>query len=187
MPEVKATVEELSQPATQHPQKLSAPARSQAVEPNTTPVAQEIVESVSQPILAKRLVGTASGSPTEKSVLEQQGEVLGEQRNGGQLLNLNWQKLIEYTREHFVAVYSVLSKCSYETNGDTLILYTGNAFYKKKLDDPKHRQNLAIALTKTDAGEPTIETIPTTAPLKDSQAAAVAAIMGGGEEVAVDA
>jgi hypothetical protein len=108
-------------------------------------------------------------------------------QKNARLLALDWQKLVEYTREHFVAVYSVLSKCSYEIDGNTLILYTGNAFYKKKLDDPKHRQNLAIALTKTDAGEPTIETIPTTAPPKDSQAAAVAAIMGGGEEVAVDA
>ena len=154
-----------------------------AVEPAIPPVSQEIVESVPQPIPAKRSGATVSDSSTEKSALEKHGGIAGEEK----LLNLDWQKLIEYTREHFVAVYSVLSKCGYETNDDTLILYTGNAFYKKKLDDPKHRQNLAIALAKTEAGSPAIETIPTTAPPKDSQAAAVAAIMGGGEEVAVDA
>lgn len=181
MPEVKATVEELSQ-ASSPSHRSSMPAHM-AVKPAIPPVSQEIVESVPQPIPAKRSGATVSDSSTEKSALEKHGGIAGE----GKLLNLDWQKLIEYTREHFVAVYSVLSKCSYETDGDTLILYTGNAFYKKKLDDPKHRQNLAIALAKTDAGEPTIETIPTTAPPKDSQAAAVAVIMGGGEEVAVDA
>lgn len=99
---------------------------------------------------------------------------------------LDWAKLVEYTREHYVATYSVLSKCSYEEDGTTLKIYTGNAFYKKKLDDAKYRINLAESLIETGAGDWLIETIPTPPPPKDSQAAAVAAIMGGGEEVSVD-
>ena len=173
MPEVRATVEEL-----QVQSRSSIPKSSRAGN-ITTDNLQPDTKATSGPELsagAKPVRGDDDRSGDQKS-----------KHKTGQLLNLDWQKLIEYTREHFVAVYSVLSKCSYETSGDTLILYTGNAFYKKKLDDPKHRQNLAIALAKTEAGEPTIETIPTTAPPKDSQAAAVAAIMGGGEEVAVDA
>lgn len=99
---------------------------------------------------------------------------------------LDWAKLIEYTREHFVAIYSVLSKCSYELDGATLTLYTGNAFYKKKLDDSKYRVNLTQCLIEIGAGELTIDTIATPPPPKDSLAASVAAIMGGGEEVHVE-
>jgi len=98
----------------------------------------------------------------------------------------DWDKLIEYARANYVAIYSVLSKCSHELDGDTLVLYTGNAFYKKKLDDSRHRINLSTALIETGAGDMQIETIGTPPPPKDSTAASVAAIMGGGEEVSVD-
>jgi len=99
----------------------------------------------------------------------------------------DWDKLVEYTRQHYVAVYSVLSKCKHEFDGEKLTLYTGNAFYKKKLDDSKHRVNLSKSLVETGAGEPLIETIGTPLPPKDGIAASVAAIMGGGEEVTVEA
>lgn len=99
----------------------------------------------------------------------------------------DWNGLVEYTRQNFVAVYSVLSKCTPDLDGETLVLYTSNAFYKKKLDDAKHRVNLAKALIATGVGNVTVETIGTPPPPKDSQAAAVAAIMGGGEEVSVAA
>ncbi len=102
------------------------------------------------------------------------------------ILELDWPRLLDHTREQYVAVYSVLSKCGYEQDGSTLILYTKNAFYKKKLDDSKHRINLQKSLAELGAGELVIETIPTPPPPKDSQAAAVAAIMGGGEEVSVE-
>lgn len=97
----------------------------------------------------------------------------------------DWNALIEYARAHYVAVYSVLTKCGYEIDGETLILYTGNAFYKKKLDDAKHRINLAKSLIEIGVGNIAVDILDTTAPPKDSQAAAVAAIMGGGEEVSV--
>lgn len=99
--------------------------------------------------------------------------------------NFDWDNLIEYTRQHYVAIYSVLSKCGYELDQEKLTLYTMNAFYKKKLDDSKHRINLSKALIETGVGNIAIETIGTPPPPKDSQAAAVAAIMGGGEEVSV--
>lgn len=99
---------------------------------------------------------------------------------------LDWPKLIDYTRQNYVAIYSVLSKCNFDDSEGTLVIYTGNNFYKKKLDDSKHRINLVKALLETGAGDMTIETIGTPPPPKDSQAAAVAAIMGGGEEVSVE-
>lgn len=97
-----------------------------------------------------------------------------------------WEKFINYAKEHHVAVYSVLSKCKYELDGSTLQLYTGNAFYKKKLDDSKYLPYLHEGLENIGAYGLSIETIPTPPPPKDSQAAAVAAIMGGGEEVSLD-
>ncbi len=100
---------------------------------------------------------------------------------------LDWAQLIEYLRVHYLATYSVVSKCGYELEGDILRIYTINAFYKKKLDDAKYRTNIAASISEIGAGEWEIETIPTPPPPKDSQAAAVAAIMGGGEEVNVEA
>jgi hypothetical protein len=94
--------------------------------------------------------------------------------------------LVEYTRANYVALYSVLSKCSFELDGNTLTIYTMNAFYKKKLDDTKYSPLLSDCLRETGAGEPEIITIGTPPPPKDSTAAAVAAIMGGGEEVNVE-
>ncbi len=101
-------------------------------------------------------------------------------------VDLDWQALIEYTRQKYVALYSVIAKCSHEISGDQLKIYTGNAFYKKKLDDSKYRLLLSQALGQVCQTEFSVETVSTKAPPKDEQAAAVAAIMGGGEEVSVD-
>lgn len=98
---------------------------------------------------------------------------------------LDWAALIEYVRQNHIALHSVLSKCGYQQDGDTLTLYTGTAFYKKKLDDPKYRPLISDCITKIGAGELIVETIAAPAPPKDAKAAAVAALMGGGEEVTV--
>jgi hypothetical protein len=98
-----------------------------------------------------------------------------------------WERLIDYVRKEYVALYSVLSKCKHELEHDTLTLYAGNAFYKKKLDDAKYSPQLYSALEAIGSFNLTIHTIPTAPPPKSSQAAAVADIMGGGEEVNVDA
>ncbi|MEO6109995.1 MAG: DNA polymerase III subunit gamma/tau [Candidatus Saccharimonadales bacterium] len=93
-------------------------------------------------------------------------------------------ELITYTKKNYVALYSVLVKCTFELNGSDLTLYTVNTFYKKKLDDLKYSSHLYESL-KALGYELTIHTIPTTKPPQDSQAAAIAVIMGGGEEVAI--
>lgn len=114
----------------------------------------------------------APAKPAKKTPVEQQA--------------FEWNTLIDYTREHFVALYSVLSKCHENLEDDTLTLFTGNAFYKKKLDDTKYSTMLYEALEAIGCDRLTVVTIPSSAPLKSSQAASVAAIMGGGEEVTVD-
>lgn len=96
------------------------------------------------------------------------------------------KKLIEYTREHFVAMYSVLSKCQYSLDGKNLTIYAGNKFYKKKLDDIKYAPILSKSLEEIGYLDLEIHTIPTAPPPTDEHAIAVAGIMGGGEEVAVE-
>lgn len=95
----------------------------------------------------------------------------------------DWDTYVTHMREHHVALSSILAKCKAESNEGTLTIYTGTAFWKKKLDGTKYQPVLHDALRELGMGELAIETIPTTMPPKDSQAAAIAAIMGGGEEI----
>ncbi len=98
----------------------------------------------------------------------------------------DWNKLIDAIKNENVALYSVLTKCNYDIDGKDLTIYAGNKFYKKKLDDTKYRSALNSCLEKVGIYELDIHTVPTTPPLRDSQAAAIAVIMGGGEEVSVE-
>lgn len=163
LPSVSAPVDKLSIPTP----KAAAPTQSKPAAPP-----------------ADKQPAPAKAAPAEASINDET-EAPKAPAGPRQIGELDWPQLIEYVRTNHVAIYSVLSKCGYEMDGDTLRLYTGTAFYKKKLDDAKYRPQLAQALIDTGAGDLTIDTIPTPPPPKDSQAAAVAAIMGGGEEVAV--
>lgn len=100
--------------------------------------------------------------------------------------SFDWVKLIDYTKQNYIALYSVLSKCDHHLDGSTLTLYTNNKFYKKKLDDKKYSLLLNKCLQETGVYGLDIHTIPTTLPPTDSQAAAVAVIMGGGVEVSLE-
>ena len=97
--------------------------------------------------------------------------------------NFDWNVLVEHVRQNHVALFSVLSKCTPELTDEGLNIYTKNAFYKKKLDDPKYSVLLRQSLQNTGNYELNIHTVPTTPPIKSSQAAAIADIMGGGIEV----
>lgn len=128
------------------------------------------IEALSQPVSKKKAKETLSVAPQPANQAD-----------------FSWETFVEYCRSNFVALHSVLSKCRYDIKGDTLILYTGNAFYKKKLDDQKYSTQLYETLMQLGYGHLTIKTLSTTMPPKSSQAVSVAAIMGGGEEVNLDA
>ena len=169
--EISATVEELSKQATKKHPKIEAPAAT---------VTHTAAQPVATPAPAKR---TATSIPT---AAEAAPGIAAEKRTGSSA-DFNWEALVEHTRVNYVALYSVLSKCTPELNGDDLTLFTTNAFYKKKLDDPKYSAHLYESVVATAGFQPTIHTIPTRAPMKDSQAAAIADIMGGGIEVSPEA
>jgi DNA polymerase-3 subunit gamma/tau len=160
--EVSATIEELSQQATKPKPVVKAP-----------PAITHIEAVVEAPAPLKESVRSTAPQP----VLEPSVPVDG----------FDWPAVIEYTREHHLALYSVLSKCDQELDGSDLTIYCVNAFYKKKLDDPKYHTHLYESLQAVGGYQLTIHTIPTRAPMKDSQAAAIADIMGGGIEVSPEA
>jgi DNA polymerase-3 subunit gamma/tau len=100
--------------------------------------------------------------------------------------SFDWEAVVQYTRQNHVGLFSVLSKCSYELDDKKLTLFAGNKFYKKKLDDTRYSSVLYSALEEAGIYGLTIHTIPTAPAPKDSQAASVAVIMGGGEEVSLE-
>lgn len=151
--EISASVEELSKQATKPQPKMK---------PMQTPSKPEPVADISNAIEPIKELAQPSSSDNS---------------------SFDWNSLVEHARTHYVALYSVLSKCDYELAGDQLTLYTVNAFYKKKLDDPKYSAHLYESLQTLGGYQLTIHTLPTSAPLKDVQAASIADIMGGGIEV----
>ena len=185
--EVSAPIAELERQAVK--QKPAMP----SIEPIAPPVSSRSTTVIADTLDPKADKASAPSSGVAGSSISENGGRKGEQANQtpstpsvpGNIAALDWPALIEYCRQHFIAIHSVISKCSYEIQGEKLVIYTGNAFYKKKLDDSKYRINISKALVETGVGDISLETIGTPPPPKDETAAAVAAIMGGGEEVSV--
>ncbi len=98
---------------------------------------------------------------------------------------LEWNKVLEHIQKSDIALFSLLSKCSPSVTNATLTIYTGNAFYKKKLDAIRYRTIITKALDALGMGGLALEIEGATPPPKDEIAASVAAIMGGGEEYVV--
>lgn len=172
------------------PKQKQAPSAAPllATKPVVSAPIQQLRKQESSSPIKKHVATTPPVSQSVKKVediptIEMPAHIAGEAHPE----NFNWTTLIEYVRTNHVALHSVLSKCQFEIREDTLVLYTMRKFNKTKLDEAKYRLMLSECLIATEAGNLEIETIPTAPPPKDSQAAAIAAIMGGGEEVAVDA
>ena len=97
--------------------------------------------------------------------------------------DIDWDKIIALAKEQSFAIATLLQQCSWRRDGNTLTLYAGNAFAKKKLDDAKNRPLIATIVQQVAGTELDIETIGQKAPPKDAKLAKIAELMGGGEEV----
>lgn len=142
-------------------------------------------------LLSPTLEVSASIAELEKQAIKEKPKTTKKQIKKTTLeknidVDFDWNKLIDYTRQNYIALYSVLSQCGHQLEGNDLTIYTVNNFYKKKLDDNKYSPLLNKCLQDIGICELNIHTIPTTSPLKNSQAAAIADIMGGGEEVSLE-
>lgn len=97
--------------------------------------------------------------------------------------DIDWDKIIALAKEQSFTIATLLQKCSWQRNGNTLTLYVSNAFNKKKLDDAKNRPLIATIVQQVAGTELDIATIGQKAPPKDAELAKIAELMGGGEEV----
>ncbi len=97
--------------------------------------------------------------------------------------DIDWDKIIALAKEQSFAIATLLQKCSWRRDDNTLTLYVGNAFNKKKLDDTKNRPLIATIVQQVAGTELDIATIGQKAPPKDAKLAKIAELMGGGEEV----
>lgn len=97
-------------------------------------------------------------------------------------IDIDWSKIIESARETGagIGMLDLLKKCVPVYENNILKLYAGGKFHKSKLD--KQISELSGLLLK-NGYEVEIQTIGSKPPAKDSQAAAIIAMMGGGEEV----
>lgn len=94
----------------------------------------------------------------------------------------DWNALLAHIQKNDIALFTLLSKCSSSLKDATLTIYTGNAFYRKKLDAARYRTIINTALETLGMNGLLIVIEGTTPPPSDQVAASVAAIMGGGEE-----
>lgn len=169
-----------STPVAQTAQSQAAP----AVEPTTkspAPKSKNIALAAPAPEISASVetLKQLEGEPSDAAAPKKSAK-----KSAG-TTEFHWESFVEHLREHHVAVYSVLSKCTPELNGSELKLYTTSAFYKKKLDETKYSSSLHESLSALGMPELDILTVPERAPIKDSQASAIADIMGGGVEVAI--
>lgn len=102
---------------------------------------------------------------------------------GSTATDIDWDKVIALAKEQSFAIATLLQHCSWRRDGNTLTLYAGNAFAKKKLDNAKNRPLIATIVQQVAGTELDIATIGQKAPPKDAKLAKIAELMGGGEEV----
>ena len=92
-----------------------------------------------------------------------------------------WTDFLALIKPHSTGAFSLLSKCGYVFDGTTLTIYCGKPFTKKQIE--KALPHLSAGLEHVGVSAGTITLLDTPTPPKDSAAAAVLDIMGGGEEV----
>lgn len=98
-------------------------------------------------------------------------------------VELNWQTFVSSAKEVSMGLFSLLSKCEYVYNNGELTLYAGTHFAKKMLDDAKNRPLISQVLESSQGGDIPVTITADHKPPSDENIAAVAAMMGGGEEV----
>ena len=102
-------------------------------------------------------------------------------------LKLDWETLLATAKKNSMGLFSMLEKSTALLEENTLIIFAGNTFRTKRLESAKQQTELRAILAEQGLGELDIKISPDSPPIQNSQAADVAAIMGGGQEVKVDA
>ncbi len=93
----------------------------------------------------------------------------------------DWQQFIATVDQTAHGAAVMLKKCGHAFDGTSLTIYAGKRFAKTNID--KAMPTLSAALQTMAPAETSINVVAEAAPASNSQAAAVLAMMGGGEEV----
>ncbi len=92
-----------------------------------------------------------------------------------------WDSFLAELKEGSIGTYTLMSKCAYHFSGDTLTIYAGKQFNKNRLD--KVQPDIQAAMAAVGVSDADLNILAEPKPASNSQAAAVLAMMGGGEEV----
>ena len=130
------------------------------------PAEKKKQENPSPPIVLKETIASQKSKPLKVDDVE-------------------WPKVLDYIRKTYPPLYGVVKNASVSTDNSTLNLHFSFGLHKKKLDEGKFRQLLLDSLNSLYKNIPDITLTHGKIAPKNSQALAVADIMGGGEEVSI--
>lgn len=170
------------------PQIIQRPSTQESNKPDSLSMSSKITEesiaTAKPPEKTTKIPDTESKQDDDSSDIASQKDV--QQKDQNKKNNFNWQSVLDYLNDHkseFKGIHAILEKSKPIVKDNKVNLYVLNKFNKTKLD--KRRAVLGKILSESGVGDFEIEIIDRPAPPQNEQAAKVAAIMGGGEEVDV--
>lgn len=170
------------------PQISQRPSTQESHKPDNLSMSSKITEepiaTAEPPEKSTKILDTESKQNDDNSDVASQKDV--QQKDQNKKNNFNWQSVLDYLNDHkseFKGIHAILQKSKPIIKDNKVSLYVLNKFNKTKLD--KRRAVLGKILSESGVGDFEIEIIDRPAPPQNEQAAKVAAIMGGGEEVDV--
>jgi DNA polymerase III, subunit gamma and tau len=170
------------------PQIIQRPSTQESHRPDSLSMSSKITEepiaTAEPPEKSTKILDTESKQNDDNSDIASQKDV--QQKDQNKKNNFNWQSVLDYLNDHkseFKGIHAILEKSKPIIKDNKVNLYVLNKFNKTKLD--KRRAVLGKILSESGVGDFEIEIIDRPAPPQNEQAAKVAAIMGGGEEVDV--
>lgn len=167
----------IQRPSTQErhkPDSLSMPSK----------ITEEPITTTESPEKSTKILDAESKQNDDSSDVASQKDI--QQKDQNKKNNFNWQSVLDYLNDHkseFKGIHTILEKSKPIVKDNKVSLYVLNKFNKTELD--KRRAVLGKILSESGVGDFEIEIIDRPAPPQNEQAAKVAAIMGGGEEVDV--
>lgn len=166
------------------PQIIQRPSTQESHRPDSLSMSSKITEEPIATAKTTKILDTESKQDDDSSDIASQKDV--QQKDQNKKNNFNWQSVLDYLNDHkseFKGIHTILEKSKPIVKDNKVSLYVLNKFNKTELD--KRRAVLGKILSESGVGDFEIEIIDRPAPPQNEQAAKVAAIMGGGEEVDV--
>lgn len=170
------------------PQIIQRPSTQKRHKPDSLSMSSKITEepitTTESPEKSTKILDAESKQNDDDSGIASQKDI--QQKDQNKKNNFNWQSVLDYLNDHkneFKGIHAILEKSKPIVKDNKVNLYVLNKFNKTKLD--KRRAVLGKILSESGVGDFEIEIIDRPAPPQNEQAAKVAAIMGGGEEVDV--